>query len=247
MTASSIRYLLFDLGGTLMHARRDWEPIFQKGDLALSVKLASQGILLEPAVFRKRIHEYYEQREKDFQETTYHFVLGQLLTELGHAEVEESVLRSALDALYSITQTNWELENDTLETIRQLKSQKYNLGILSNAGDDKDVQELIESFGIREYFDFVLTSAACFYRKPHPRAFEFALAHWNVAPEDAIMIGDSLDADINGAKNLNMKTIWITRRAQFKDEDMRRIKPDFSLRKLNELLPTLERISIARF
>jgi hypothetical protein len=41
-----------------------------------------------------------------------------------------------------------------------------------------------------------------------------------------------------------MTAIWITRRAQFKDEEMRRIKPDFSMRKLNELLPTLERISI---
>jgi FMN phosphatase YigB (HAD superfamily) len=60
------------------------------------------------------------------------------------------------------------------------------------------------------------------------------------------MVGDSLEADIFGAKNLGMKAIWITRRAQFKDEDMRRIKPDFSMRKLNELLPTLERISITR-
>ena len=118
------------------------------------------------------------------------------------------------------------------------------LGIFSNAGDDKDVQKLIENFGIRSYFDFVLTSAACFYRKPHPRAFEIALAQWNISPEEAAMVGDSLEADIFGGKNLGMKSIWITRRAQFKDEDMRRIKPDFSMRKLNELLPTLERISI---
>ena len=107
------------------------------------------------------------------------------------------------------------------------------------------MQELTENFGIRAYFDFVLTSAACFYRKPHPRAFEIALAHWQILPHEAVMIGDSLEADIYGAKKLNMQTIWITRRAQFKDEDIRRIKPDFSLRNLNELLPTLERISIA--
>jgi putative hydrolase of the HAD superfamily len=246
MTASSIRYLLFDLGGTLMHARGEWPPIYQQGDAALSKKLAEHGIQLEPVTFRTRIHQYYEQREKDLEETTYHFVLNQLLTELGYADVSESVLRSALDALYSVTQTNWELENDSLETIQNLKSEKYQLGILSNAGDDKDVQELIEGFGIRPYFDFVLTSASCFYRKPHPRAFEFALAHWNIQPEEAVMIGDTLEADIKGAKDLNMKTIWITRRAQFKNEDMQRIKPDFSLRKLNELLPTLERISVKR-
>jgi putative hydrolase of the HAD superfamily len=246
MTDSRFRYILFDLGGTLMHALEDWGPVFQAGDEALTKKLGENHIVLDSKVFRHRIHEYYAQRDKDFQETTYHFVLRELLSELGYAEVDESILRSALDALYAVTQKNWQLETDTLETVQQLKSQNYQLGILSNAGDDKDVQELIEGFGIRSYFDFVVTSAACFYRKPHPRAFELALAHWNIAPHEAIMVGDSLVADIHGAQQLKMKTIWITRRAQFKNEEIQRIKADFSLRKLTELLPTLERISITR-
>jgi putative hydrolase of the HAD superfamily len=246
MTDLKFRHLLFDLGGTLMHADGDWSPILQAGDEALSQKLAEHHIVLESSVFRRRIHEYYAQRDKDFQETTYHFVLRQLLTELGHADVDESILRSALDALFSFTQKHWQLESDSLETIKLLKSKDYRLGILSNAGDDQDVQTLVKGFGIRPYFDFVLTSAACFYRKPHHRAFELALAHWNIAPTEAIMIGDSLEADIQGAQALNMRTIWITRRAQFSNENMQRIKPDFSLRKLSELLPTLERISITR-
>ena len=50
--------------------------------------------------FRTRLHQYYDQRDKDFQETTYHFVLRELLEELGYAEVDESVIRSALDAMY---------------------------------------------------------------------------------------------------------------------------------------------------
>jgi putative hydrolase of the HAD superfamily len=246
MRNSPFRHVLFDLGGTLMHARQDWAPVFLEGDAALTKKLAKYNIELDHATFRSRIHEYYAQRDKDFHETTYHFVLRELLTELGYADVDESILRSALDALYDVTQANWQMENDTLDTLRLLKSNHYHLGILSNAGDDKDVQELVEGFGIRSYFDFVLTSAACFYRKPHPRAFEIALAHWNIAAEESVMVGDSLQADIQGAQQLGMKTIWITRRAQFKNDDMQRFKPDFSLRKLAELLPTLERISVRR-
>ena len=61
------------------------------------------------------------------------------------------------------------------------------------------------------------------------------------------MIGDSLNADMDGAKKLNIKTIWITRRAQFNADEMQRIKPDFSLRTLNELLPTLDRLNLPRF
>jgi HAD superfamily hydrolase (TIGR01662 family) len=241
-----IRYLIFDLGGTLMHASSDWDPIHKQADEALVQSLQQNNIALDAGVFRSRLHEYYQQRDKDFYETTYHLVLREMLKELGYADVAESVLRSALDALYYVTQSNWKLESDAVETLETLKSENYKIGIFSNAGDDKDVQHLVESFGIRGYFDFVLTSAACFYRKPHPRAFEIALAHWNATPAEAAMIGDSLDADILGAKQLNMTAIWLTRRAQFKEEDMQRIKPDFSLRRLTELPPTLDRIAISR-
>lgn len=246
MRTSPVRHILFDLGGTLMHARGDWEPIHERADWALVDSLRTHDIHIEPRHFRARLHRYYEQREKDFQETTYHFVLRELLTELGHAEVAEPVLRSALDAMYSVTQSNWQLEADAVETLKMLKSNQYRLGIFSNAGDDKDVQQLIENFGIRDHFDFVLTSAACFYRKPHERAFEISLAQWNITPQEAAMVGDSLEADVIGAKQVGMTAIWITRRAQFTREDMQRIKPDFSLRKLSELSPTLDMLSLSR-
>jgi 2-haloalkanoic acid dehalogenase type II len=246
MNATPIRHILFDLGGTLMHSHGDWLPVFERADQALVNKLYKHHIQLESKTFRARLRQYYAQRDQDFRETSYHFVLRELLKELGQAEVAESVLRSALDAMYSITQKNWQLEDDSLDTIQKLKSKKYQLGIFSNAGDDKDVQELVESFGIRPYFDFVLTSAACYYRKPHPRAFEIALAQWSIEPEEAVMVGDSLGADIYGAQSLNMQTIWLTRRAQFTADEEQRIKPDFSLPSLNKLLPTLERINLTR-
>jgi 2-haloalkanoic acid dehalogenase type II len=247
MNASPIRHILFDLGGTLMHARGDWLPIFERADQALTNKLREHHITLDTKIFRARMHEYYAQRDKDFQETTYHFVLRELLKELGYVDVAESVVRSALDAMFSVTQSNWVLEDDARGIIQKLKSSGYHLGIYSNAGDDQDVRDLVKKFGIHSHFDFVLTSAACYYRKPHARAFEIALAQWSIPPEDAVMIGDSLEADIFGAKNLGMKTIWITRRAKFAADERaaQRIHPDFSLSELNWLLVTLEQINPA--
>ena len=58
------------------------------------------------------------------------------------------------------------------------------------------------------------------------------------------MIGDSLQADIHGAKNINMQTIWIKRRAQFNADEEQRIHPDFCVDSLEELLPTLEQINL---
>jgi HAD superfamily hydrolase (TIGR01662 family) len=246
MNLSPIRHIIFDLGGTLMHSREDWVPVFARADQSLTNKLKENDIELNAIVFRDRLHESYERRDQDYQETTYHFVLRELLKDLGYADVAEPILRSALDAMYTVTQTNWMLEDDTVPTIQRLKSNQYHLGIFSNAGDDKDVQELIEHFGIRPYFDFVLTSAAAYYRKPHTRAFEIALAQWSIPPEDAVMIGDSLEADIRGAKRLNMKTIWLTRRAQFNADLEQRIQPDYSLSSLTGLLPLLQQINLTR-
>ena len=243
MNAFPIRYILFDLGGTLMHARADWSPILSRADQALADTLRAHHIELDTKVFRAHLRQYYQQRDQDCEETTYHFVLRELLRELGYADVAESTLRSALDALYSLTQNNWELEEDALAAIQKLNSQNVHLGIFSNAGDDKDVQELIENFGIRPYFDFVLTSAACYYRKPHPRAFEMALAQWNITPPEALMIGDSLHADIEGAKKLGMQTIWITRRATFIPEEKARVQPDFEISGLDKLFSVLEKIN----
>jgi FMN phosphatase YigB (HAD superfamily) len=62
------------------------------------------------------------------------------------------------------------------------------------------------------------------------------------------MVGDSLDADIYGAKKLGMQSIWITRRAEFNEDERtaQSIQPDFSMSDLNGLLPTLEQINRTR-
>ena len=243
MNAPSTGYILFDLGGTLMYARDDWEPILSRADRALADALLVHHIELDTQVFRARLHQYYEQRDQNCEETTYHFVLRELLRDLGYAAAAESVVRSALDALYTITQRNWLLEEDVTATLQKLKSENYRLGIFSNAGDDQDVQELVGKFGIRPYFDFVLTSAACYYRKPHPRAFEIALAQWSIPPKDAVMVGDSLQADIAGAQQSGIKTVWITRRAKFTADEKQRVQPDFEISQVDELLPVLKSIA----
>jgi len=245
-----IQAILFDLGGTLMFARGAWDSIHERADMALTESLQAQGMALDIRTFaprfRERLHAYYAQRDKELYETTYMSVLKEMLIDDGHENITEASLRSALDAMFAVTQSNWILEEDSVPTLTQLKSSGYRMGIISNAGDNRDVLQLVERFQLEHFFDFMLTSAACSYRKPHPRIFEIALAHWNISAGDALMVGDSLEADIMGAQKAGLLGIWITRRAQPKADELQRIQPDFSLRGLNELYPTLERINAAR-
>lgn len=248
MPRNFIRAILFDFGGTLMYGRQDWTPIVAKADEALTDYLRSNGMEVSlntfPTEFRKRLDDYFKQREKDLLETTYTFVLRELLTEKGYDDVPGSVLRSALDTLFSVTQTNWALEEDAIPTLQKLRARGYNLGIISNAGDDADVQQLARGFGITEYFDFILTSAACSYRKPHPRIFELALSNWYCPPNEAVMVGDNLDADIRGAQEVGIYGVWINRRASPDMETQEQVKPDASLSSLSELPSALDKLQV---
>ena len=242
-----LRALLFDLGGTLMHAPMPWGPITARADLALTKNLRENGVDVADGFageFRARLEDYYAQRARNLFETSYQAVLRELLAEKGFHELDELRTRAALDALFDITHTNWELEEDAVLMLKMLEAAGYRLGIVSNAGDEKDVLDLVDRFGLRSFFDFVLTSATCSYRKPHTRIFEVALAHWGYSASEAAMIGDTLEADIAGGRRAGLYTIWISRRAQPPAKIPRAFRPDARIHTLLELpalLSELER------
>lgn len=248
MARNFLRAVIFDLGGTLMYERDTWYAVTAQGDEALTKYLIEQGLELNlstfPIEFRRRLGEYFTQREKDLLETTYTYVLIDLLKDKGYNNLPDEVIRKALDSLFAITQTNWILEEDTRSTLRKLEQNGYRMGLISNAGDDKDVHQLISRFEIASYFDFILTSAACSYRKPHPRIFELAIANWYFLPSETVMVGDNLDADIRGAKGAGLYGIWISRRAGPSTEDQPRVQPDATISTLAELPALLDRLQI---
>jgi HAD superfamily hydrolase (TIGR01549 family) len=248
MPRNFLRAVIFDLGGTLMYERASWDSITAQADEALTNYLRDEGMELNlssfPREFRKRLSKYFKQREKDLLETSYSFVLREVLTDKGYRDVSDRVIRSALDRLFAITQTNWTLEEDTLPTLQKLESDGYRMGLISNAGDDEDVQQLARRFGISQYFDFILTSAACSYRKPHPRIFEIALSNWYFLPAEAVMVGDNLDADVRGAKSAGLYAIWLTRRAGRRAGTEMTVQPDASLSALWELPAFLDRLQV---
>ncbi len=231
-----------------MYGRNAWEPVVAEADEALTNHLCSHGMDLNistfPSEFRKRLKEYFKQRENDLLESTYSQVLREVVKDKGYDEVSSETIRSALDALFKVTQSNWALEEDAVPMLKKLEEAGYRLGIISNAGDDQDVQQLLRRFKIRQYFDFILTSAACSYRKPHPRIFEIALSNWYLLPAEAVMVGDNLTADIQGAQNVGLYGVWISRRVGPQMEKQEAVSPDASIKSLSELPAILDKLQV---
>ncbi|MEW6718421.1 MAG: HAD-IIIA family hydrolase [Chloroflexota bacterium] len=241
MSPSPFHAILFDLGSTLIFFDGDWDELHPLANQEMTRALQSAGLELDEESFAQafttRIEEYFSRRELEYIEYTTAFFLKLLLTEWGFTQVPEEAIQSALKARYAVSQPHWKVEEDTIPTLCTLKEHGYRLGLISNAGDDQDVQTLIDRAGIRSFLDVILVSAALGIRKPNPQIFQLALDRWAIAPSQAAMVGDTLSADILGAKNAGIFSIWITRRVDDPADQgaMDNIQPDATIATLSEL------------
>lgn len=240
--------ILFDLGNTLVYFDAEWPAVLVEADRALFRELRRLGLDLDEGdflqTFRAQIEAYYRERDTEFIEYTTQYVLRTLLAGWGYPEVPGSVLRPALDAMYAVTQAHWQPEADAIPTLKLLREQGYRLGLVSNAGDDPDVQALIDKAGVRPYLDVIVSSAARGIRKPNPRIFLEVLERLGAAPGRSAMVGDMLGADVLGARNAGMFAIWITRRADkaANQAHLDTILPDAVISTLSDLPALLARI-----
>jgi len=241
--------ILFDLGSTLIYFDGNWTETLPESNAKLLRSLQASGIELGTIFvdrFRAQLQAYYADRDTDFIEYTTTYVLRDVLAGFGYDSVPDPVIRDALAAMFAVTQRYWKSEADTHSTLEILRQRGYRLGLISNAGDDADVQTLLDRSDLRRYFDVILTSAGEGIRKPNPKIFWKALDSLGTLPANAAMIGDKLGADILGAKNTGIYSIWITRRADMPDNraHIKTIQPDATIASLGELPPLLSRLDL---
>lgn len=118
---------------------------------------------------------------------------------------DEMINLLADDYLVELAKFN-KLFDGTHELLSYLKS-KYKLHIITNGFNDVQNAKLVNS-GIKKYFNEIVTSEHVGAKKPNPKVFGFALDKASAKKEESIMIGDSWEADIMGAKNFGMQTIY---------------------------------------
>jgi len=229
-----IKVVFFDLGSTLICAKEPWPPVLARADRELVRSLRQAGVSIDNTLlyqgFGTFLDAYYAQRGQDYIERTTIVILRDRLIENGYDSVPDPILRRALGSMYTVTERNWHVEEDAVSTLASLRENGYRLGLITNTSDEDNTQALVDQGGLRPFFDLILTSAGCGIRKPHPRIFQIALDHFKIQPEQAIMVGDTLEADIAGANNLGIYSIWITRRVGGSDPStgLRQAPPDNS-------------------
>lgn len=120
-------------------------------------------------------------------------------------EISDALIdKLAIDYIDNLSSFNHLFEG-TFEILDYLKS-KYQLHIITNGFDEVQMKKMTSS-KIIDYFDAIITSDSVGVKKPNPKVFNFALKKANATAENSVMIGDSLEADINGALNVGFNVI----------------------------------------
>lgn len=125
---------------------------------------------------------------------------------------------------------NNQLFDGTLEILNYLQP-KYNLHIITNGFAEVQGKKISKS-GLEQYFKTVTNSEMAGVKKPHPNIFEFALSLAGVQKENALMIGDCIDADVRGAIDFGIEAILFDEKEIHATEGIKKINHLSELKKI---------------
>jgi HAD superfamily hydrolase (TIGR01549 family) len=224
LAGRTVRCLLFDLGDTLW-SRKDmavWERLENAANVravtVLRECVTSPSLPnLNEVTLGKRLRESVDEclrnliRQDPGFEPSGGLAIVQVLQRWGIEEVDVGSGEAIFEALRVRIPESRPLFDDVLPTLRALRQRGFQLGVVSNRHwGGKIFQEDLQTIGLLDYFDprHMAISVDLGVRKPDSAIFLHALNALDVAPEHAVMVGDSLLSDIVGGKMLGIFTVW---------------------------------------
>jgi putative hydrolase of the HAD superfamily len=117
----------------------------------------------------------------------------------------------------------------TFELLDYLTGKNYRLHLITN-GFEKTQHNKLKNAGIDKYFGEVITSEGSNSLKPHKEIFEYAFLKTGALKKESIMIGDSLEVDIQGAMDAGIDQVFVNHLGIVPE-----IKPTYSVFSLKEL------------
>jgi HAD superfamily hydrolase (TIGR01549 family) len=104
---------------------------------------------------------------------------------------------------------HFEMYDDVAPVLTALARRGLTLGVISNS--HRSLDAFREHFKLESLITTTVSSAEHGYMKPHRTIFETALTQAGVAAHEAVMVGDSLKADIEGALAVGMRAVLLRR------------------------------------
>jgi len=197
MIPNTITDIFFDLDHTLWDFERNSAATFQHLLEKHELQLLLQDFLAVYVPINRAYWKAYRQAEVTKEQLRYGR-LKDAFDELGYAVNDTTIHALAEGYITHLTSFShvFDHTHSTLEYLRP----KYKLHILTNGF--KEIQhKKLSGAQIDQFFSCVINAEEVGVKKPDPEIFDAALKRAKVRPEQALMIGDDLEADVHGALN----------------------------------------------
>jgi HAD superfamily hydrolase (TIGR01549 family) len=200
-----VRAVILDFGGTLAEGGIDWNEYHE----AILKTLKALGHDIDPGTLKKAIQAALNKLKKvraRGEELTFEEVYGSALSRLGVPPERET-----LEAIHEVFRRHYRQDlYPCIDDVLGRLSERYALALISNTMSDQP-RLILERTGLARYFDIIVCSRDLGVRKPNPKIFEHVLGRLGVDPDEAVHVGDSVEADMEGASNAGLTPIWIRR------------------------------------
>lgn len=246
---SGVRAVLFDLDDTLL----DWSEQEYNLELLLRPHLSSLFEYLEQTQLATDedylffLHAFYDYCQHSWSgRASDDGLTVQPFEELIRGAMSWSELdHSALDLDAAMAAFDWRSPpkvkpfEDTVETLELLVRRGFRLGVITNSFMSASMrQRELKEHGLLPYIELMLTCGDVGKGKPSPIIFERALSELGLGAQEVIFVGDSLEADIRGAKDSQITSVlYLGHRAKI--EPKQGLEPDYMIKTLGELLKLL--------
>lgn len=202
-------HLFFDLDHTLWdfeaNAKVALQDVFVFFELENTVKEGFELFFEKYSVHNKILWERYQNGFISAEELKWKRMWRTLLDfKIGNEVLSKEMSKRFLEVL-PLQKKMFPYAGEILE---YLSNKKYILHLITN-GFEKTQWSKIKNSQIDHYFTHVITSEASNSMKPEKEIFQYALSKANAAVKESIMIGDNLEADILGASNAGLDTIFV--------------------------------------
>ncbi|MBI2834174.1 MAG: HAD family hydrolase [Acidobacteria bacterium] len=206
MPHDATRAVFFDVDFTLIYPG----PTFQGSGYRRFC--ARHGIEIDPSKFEQAVARASALLDRE-QQGIYD---PQIFVDYTRRIIEEMGGRGgALDTCAREIYEEWavchhfSLYDDVAETLRDLAERRIRIGLISNT--HRCLASFQTHFELQGLISVAVSSSEHGYMKPHPSIFEAALRLMDVPPREALMVGDSLKQDIEGAARLGMRGVLVCR------------------------------------
>lgn len=216
----TINHIFFDLDHTLWdfetNSDKTFSYIFERNDIPMDLERFTD-------TYRPINKKYWKLfREEKVTKADLRYKRLKEAFDALNFDASDELIHTLSEEYIAYLSGNNALFENALDVLAYLE-QKYKLHIITNGFEEVQFKKLKNS-KLLPFFDQVVTSENVGVKKPDPRIFHYAMEVAGASSHESMMIGDNFEADILGAKNVGMRTIFCEFNGEFATEEVTSIR-----------------------